>query len=78
MIKIEDVSKKFDDIMALDHVSAQINEKSIFGLVGTNGAGKSTLLRVMSGVLKPESGRVLIDEMPVWENPQAKERLCFH
>lgn len=77
MIKIEDVSKKFDDIMALDHVSAQINEKSIFGLVGTNGAGKSTLLRVMSGVLKPESGRVLIDEMPVWENPQAKERLCF-
>lgn len=77
MIKVEDVTKKFEDILALDHVSAQINENSIFGLVGTNGAGKSTLLRVAAGVLRPESGRVLIDEMPVWENPQAKEKICF-
>ena len=44
MIKIQDVTKRFDDILALDHVTAQIQENSIFGLVGTNGAGKSTLL----------------------------------
>lgn len=62
MIKIEQVSKKFEDILALDSVSAQINNGSIFGLVGTNGAGKSTLLRVAAGVLKPEKGRVLVDE----------------
>lgn len=77
MIKIEEVTKKFDDILALDCVNAQIHENSIFGLVGTNGAGKSTLLRVAAGVLKPEVGKVLIDEMPVWENPQAKEKICF-
>ena len=77
MIRIENVTKKFDDILALNQVSAQISEGCIFGLVGTNGAGKSTLLRVASGVLKPEQGRVLIDEQDVWENPQAKERICF-
>lgn len=77
MIRIEHVTKKFDDILALDQVSAQINENCIFGLVGTNGAGKSTLLRVASGVLKPEKGRVMVDEQDVWENPQAKEKICF-
>ena len=77
MIRIEHVTKKFDDILALDQVSAQINENCIFGLVGTNGAGKSTLLRLASGVLKPEKGRVMVDEQDVWENPQAKEKICF-
>lgn len=77
MIQIENVTKRFDDILALDGVSAQINEGCIFGLVGTNGAGKSTMLRVVSGVLKPESGRVMVDNMSVWENPQAKEKICF-
>ena len=77
MIRMEHVTKKFDDILALDQVSAQINENCIFGLVGTNGAGKSTLLRVASGVLKPEKGRVMVDEQDVWENPQAKEKICF-
>lgn len=77
MIKIEDVTKVFGDITALDHVNAQIHENSIFGLVGTNGAGKSTMLRVAAGVLQPECGRVLIDDLPVWENPQAKEKICF-
>lgn len=77
MIKIQGVTKRFEDILALDRVNAEIGENNIFGLVGTNGAGKSTLLRVMSGVLKPEEGCVLVDELPVWENPQAKEKLCF-
>ena len=77
MIEIEDVSKQFDRIVALDGVSAQIEENCIFGLVGTNGAGKSTLLRIISGVLHPEHGQVRIDGYPVWENPRAKGRLCF-
>ena len=77
MIRIENVVKRFDAILALDHVTARISEGSIFGLVGTNGVGKSTLLRVVSGVLRPEEGSVMIDEQPVWENPQAKGRICF-
>lgn len=77
MIKIENVTKKFDDILALNRVSAQIPEGSIFGLVGTNGAGKSTLLRTAAGVLKPEEGQVTVEDMPVWENPEAKRNICF-
>jgi ABC-2 type transport system ATP-binding protein len=77
MIKIQNVTKEFEGIRALDTVNAQIQENSIFGLVGTNGAGKSTLLRVAAGVLRPEQGEVYVDEMPVWENPQAKEKICF-
>ena len=77
MIKIEDVTKKFDGLLALDCVNDQIHENSIFGLVGTNGAGKSTLLRVVSGVLKADEGQVTVDDKPVWENPQAKEKICF-
>ena len=77
MIRIENVTKRFDDILALDQVSAQIQEGSIFGVVGTNGAGKSTMLRVAAGVLNPEEGDVVVDEIPVWENPEAKSRICF-
>ena len=72
MIEIEDVSKQFDRIVALDRVSAQIEENCIFGLVGTNGAGKSTLLRIISGVLHPVLGQVRIDGYPVCENPISK------
>jgi len=75
MIQIEQVTKRFGDIVALNDVDAQIGENCIFGLVGTNGAGKSTLLRVIAGVLKPEEGQVRIDELPVWENPLAKRRI---
>ncbi|MCD7834217.1 MAG: ABC transporter ATP-binding protein [Lachnospiraceae bacterium] len=77
MIQIEKVMKRFGDIIALNGVDAEIGENCIFGLVGTNGAGKSTLLRVIAGVLKADEGQVKIDERPVWENVQAKERVCF-
>lgn len=77
MIRIDNVTKRFENLLALTQVSAQIQEGSIFGLVGTNGAGKSTLLRVAAGVLKPEEGSVTVDELAVWENPEAKSKICF-
>ena len=51
MIEINGVNKKFSNTDALNNVIAAVQEKSIFGLVGTNGAGKSTLLRIMCGVI---------------------------
>ena len=77
MIEINGVDKHFGEVKALDHIVASIHEGSIFGMVGTNGAGKSTLLRIMSGVLEPDAGNVLLDGEEVYENPKAKAKICF-
>lgn len=77
MIEINHLSKRYDDIEAVKDVSVQIKESNVFGMIGTNGAGKSTVLRMMSGVLKPDEGEVLIDGENVYDNPKAKEKLFF-
>lgn len=76
MIKIENVTKKFGGVTALDDLSLTVEGGSVFGLVGSNGSGKSTLLRVIAGVLKPERGQVLIDGENSFENTEVKGR-CF-
>ena len=77
MIELKNVDKKFRDIQAADHITASVREGMIFGLVGSNGAGKSTLLRMICGVIKPDSGDVLADGAPVYENPDVKSQICF-
>lgn len=77
MIEIRQVRKQFGKIEAVADVSLDIQEANVFGMVGTNGAGKSTLMRMMSGVLKPDQGTILIDGDPVWENPEAKQKLFY-
>lgn len=79
MIEIKNVTKNFSfgEIKALSEVSLTIADGDIFGLIGTNGAGKSTLLRIMSGVLKPDTGEVLIDGENVYENVNVKRNICF-
>ena len=63
MIEVRSVSKYFEYIKAVDHVNITIKEDCVFGLIGTNGAGKSTVLRVMSGVIKPDEGEIVVDEI---------------
>lgn len=77
MIEVKNLSKNFDEIKAIDGVSARIEEGHVFGLIGTNGAGKSTFMRMLSGVLKPEVGEILIDGEPVYDNPAVKERIFY-
>ena len=50
LLHLTDVSKSFGDVHAIEHVSLNIQNKSIVGLVGGNGAGKTTLLRMMAGI----------------------------
>ena len=77
MIELNNIDKHFRDIHAVDHITASIQEGMIFGLAGSNGAGKSTLLRMISGILRPDEGEVILDGEPVFENPGAKEKICF-
>lgn len=77
MIEVTGVNKMFGEIKALDNIVATIQEGSIFGLIGTNGAGKSTLLRVISGVLKPDTGMALITGRMSMKIHRRKQRFSF-
>ena len=77
MIEVKNVTKTFDDIKAVDDVSVTIKEGNVFGLIGTNGAGKSTVLRMITGVYRPDEGQILIDELSVFDNVDAKKKFFF-
>lgn len=62
---VDDVSKSFRHVTALDGVSLRIDRGEVVGLVGENGAGKSTLLNILTGVLDPDRGEISIDGRPV-------------
>ena len=76
MITAENATKRFEDITAVDHICAQVQDGSVYGLIGSNGAGKSTFLRMLAGVLAPDEGTVRIDGEDIFENVGIKER-CF-
>lgn len=60
-LEIKNISKRFEDKLVLDNVSFTVNKGEIFGLLGPNGAGKSTLINIMTGLLNPNSGEIIVD-----------------
>ncbi len=64
-LSIEEISKQYEGIRALDQVSLKVEEGSIKGLIGPNGAGKSTLFHLISGVEKPDSGKIRFKERDI-------------
>ena len=77
MIKTENLTKKFSDFTALDNVNCTIPEGCIYGMVGSNGAGKSTFLRLLCGVYRADSGKILFDGEDVYENTNVKKDIVF-
>ncbi len=69
VIEIENLSKYFDQVHAVDQVNFHVNEGEIFGFLGPNGAGKTTTIRMMTGVLKPTNGQIQIFKKNIWKNP---------
>lgn len=61
---IENVSKQFNDKKAVDNISLRITP-GVWGLLGANGAGKTTLMRIIAGIMKPTSGKVIYDGIPI-------------
>jgi len=76
MIKVNNVVKTFEGFRALDGLTMTVEGGSIYGLVGPNGAGKSTILRHITGVYRPDSGSILVDGQPVYENPAVKAKIA--
>ena len=74
LVKIERVTKKFDETVAVEDVSLTINKGEIFALLGGSGSGKSTLLRMLAGFERPTEGRIFLDgqditDLPPYERP---------
>lgn len=77
MIEAAKISKSFDDIKAIDDISVSIKEGNVFGLIGTNGAGKSTFMRMVAGIIQPDEGKILVDNIPVYESEEAKKKFFY-
>ncbi len=77
MIEVQNVSKRFDSVTALDGLSLHVPSGSVYGLVGPNGAGKSTIIRILMGIYRPDAGCVSFDGAPVYENPAVKRRISY-
>ncbi len=74
MIKLSNISKSFGDVKALNNVSLDIEDSTVFGLIGTNGAGKSTLIRILAGIYKQDEGEAQIDGETIYERPEVKSK----
>lgn len=79
MIKIEQITKTYNGtVRAVDNLSLTVNDGEIVGFIGPNGAGKTTTLKMMTGILKPDSGTVLINEFDMQKEPlKAKQVIGY-
>ena len=62
MIRVEKLSKNYDEVRAVRSISFELTEGQIVGFLGANGAGKSTTLKIMTGYISPSAGNVYYDE----------------
>jgi ABC-type sugar transport system ATPase subunit len=76
LLRMEQVSKHFPGVLALNDVSVEVHPGEVLGLVGENGAGKSTLMKILSGVYQPDGGQIVLDGKPVViHNPRQAQDL---
>lgn len=76
ILKCEDVTKRFGGLTALNKVSFSVAKGEVFGIIGPNGSGKTTLLNVITGLLKPDEGRILLDGTDITDlKPHERVRL---
>lgn len=69
-IKIENLTKKYKNKIAVNNLNLEIKEGELFSLLGTNGAGKTTTLKMLSTLIKPTSGSIFINELDLTKNKQ--------
>jgi ABC-2 type transport system ATP-binding protein len=90
ILKADSLVKRYGDVLAVNDISFEIYRGEIFGFLGPNGAGKTTTIRMMSGLLKPDSGSVTIDSrdsrksigicpqhIVIWENLTCLEQIDY-
>ncbi len=74
VIQVADLTKRYDDLVAVDGISFAVERGEVFGILGPNGAGKTTTLEMLEGLRKPDGGSITIDGLAVWPDPKAVKR----
>ena len=74
MISVQNLSKRFGGLQAVDRISFEVAPGELFGFLGPNGAGKTTTISMISGLLRPDEGSVTIGEYDLWNSPQRAKR----
>jgi ABC-2 type transport system ATP-binding protein len=70
VILIDDLTKRYGELVAVDGVSFGVRRGEIFGILGPNGAGKTTTLEMVEGLRRPDGGTIVVDGLPVWPDPK--------
>ena len=71
ILEMQNVEKRFGGVRAIDQFSLKVEPGMIYGLIGPNGAGKSSTIKILSGILKPDSGSCVIDGRVPWKDRRA-------
>ncbi|MEM1860061.1 MAG: ATP-binding cassette domain-containing protein, partial [Metallosphaera sp.] len=75
-IETENLTKKYGDFVAVDHISFKVEKGEIFGLLGPNGAGKTTTIKMLTGLTPPTEGEAIIAGYSIRKNPiEVKSRI---
>lgn len=78
MIRMEKLTKHFQQVTAVDSVSIEVAPGEIYGFLGPNGAGKTTTIKMLAGIMRPSSGRIFIDDIELEKHPlEVKSRVGF-
>lgn len=77
-VRVENLVKKFDDFVAVDHVTFNVEKGEIFGFLGSNGAGKSTTIRMLCGLLRPSGGKAWVGGFDVFsQSEEIKQNIGY-
>jgi len=77
MIRIENISKRFKKLQALDQVSARFDSGKVISLIGPNGSGKTTLIKCILGMVKPKKGKIFVNEVQINGDPSYRTNIGY-
>jgi Cu-processing system ATP-binding protein len=77
MIRIEHISKRFKKLQALDDITVRFIKGQVVSLIGPNGSGKTTLIKSILGMVRPDKGKIFVDESPINGDPDYREKIGY-
>lgn len=75
LIEVTEITKRFDDVIAVDSISFIVDKGELYGFLGPNGAGKTTTINILTGLARPDSGAIRISGLDISRNPKAAQHL---